>query len=154
MGYTPEWWEREGKKVAAKRRKKYANDEEYREATKARSREYRERKKAERDAFYQNPHIVIDGKPVDAMTVAALCADLNIDKSRLKYMQKAGYIPTAIVSRPVRLYTGSQRDMIRKLEDFLQKNSANLRVPNSDAGAQAAAELETITTTLHQNWNK
>ena len=152
MGYTPEWWQREGKKVAAKRRKKYANDKDYREAAKARSREYREQKKLEREAFYASPYLELNGEKVAALTVDTLCSDLGIDKSRLKYMQKAGYIPTAIVSRPVRLYTEAQRDRLRELEAFLQKNSAHLRVPNSEAGVMATANLETLIATIKANW--
>lgn len=154
MAYTKEYWEREGERIAEERRKRYATDPEYREAVLARSREYREKKKQEREAFLAEPYIVIKGKHVKAMTAEDMCESLGITDARLKYLQKKGYIPAALEVRPARLYTYHQSGMIRDLEDLLGQHSRYLRATKTPEGQAAQAALTEMTTTIHDNWEK
>ena len=151
MAYTKEWYEKNKKVLAKSRRSRYWTDEAYRASVLEQSRQYREKKRAERKAFLANPYIEIGGKRVPAVTADTMEDDLGITKSRLKYLQKAGYLPPALVVRPAKLYTEQQISMIKELEGFLAENSQFLR-STTDEGAKARADLEVITNRIWTKW--
>lgn len=152
MGYTTDWWEREGARITEERRAKYSSDPAYREAAKARAKGYREAKRIQREEFLGNPFMEVKGQIVPAMTVEGLCKFAWIDKARLKYMQKTGYIPPALTARPVRLYTYAQAELIKGLDLFLRNNAHHLRTPQTEKGADAVTALATQTAILASNW--
>lgn len=154
MGYTPEWWQQNGGRIAEDRRRRYHEDADYREAAKARSREYREQRRAERQAFLDNPYIVLNGVNVPALTIDQLCARVDIDRSRLKYLHKVKYIPAPLVTKPARLYTVAQADMIADLEAFLRASAYLLRAPQTERGAETVAALNAKTNTISIQWEK
>jgi len=150
MGFTPDYWKTHRGTILNKRKKRYRDDPEYREKMKQRAREYRAKKRAEREAFYANPYIDIQGQQVPALSVDQVCDHAGITKPRLKYMQKAGYLPTALVNRPARLYTQHQADLIKELEVFLLNNSDALRLSDPDAHKN----LNNQTATIKKEWEK
>lgn len=152
MGYTPEWWERERDRVNAERAAKYRDDPEYRKAAKERARLYRARKREEREAAKKNPTITIGGVEVPALTTMQVCQYAGITASRIKYMQRAGYLPSAVVTRPVRLYSQKQADMIRDLEGFLRSHQESLRGPVTPESEKVLAELEHRTSIITKQW--
>ena len=154
MAYTKEWWSKNGGAITKTRKSRYANDPVYREALKARSKEYRDKRRAQREAFLQAPYIEINGIQVAAKTMAMTCEVLGIPISRLKYLQKTGYIPHALVIRPVRLYTQNQIFLIGELELFLKKCSKYLRSTRTQEGIKAQADLDTHIDITKANWKK
>jgi len=152
MGYTPEWWEANRDKVNAKRNDKYNSDPEYREAAQKRARAYREKKKAERDKAKANPTLEVGGKTVPALTTGDVCYKVGVTASRIKYMQRAGYLPNALVTRPVRLYTKAQSTLIGKLEKFLREHQDTLRGPTTPESAAVSKKLGTLTATIANQW--
>lgn len=152
MGYTPEWWAREKDRINAKRNARYQNDPEYREAARKRAREYRERKKKEREAAKANPTIEINGQQRPALTTFQVCEHAGVTAARIKYMQRVGYLPPALVTRPVRLYTKKQADLIRKLENFLREHKQSLRGPATPETEKVLAKLEKLKSTIAEKW--
>lgn len=152
MGYTKKWYEENKDSIAARRRKRYTDDPEYRKAVLSQSQQYRERQRKERAQFLENPSIVIKGNTVAAMTVEQLEEATGIDKTRLKYLQKAGYIPAATVTRPVRLYTHNQAELIKELEAFLTEHSQYLRATRTPEGQQAQALLTPLKDKITMQW--
>jgi len=153
MAYTKKWYEANKDKIGKTRRDRYHSDPDYRASVLEQSKAYREKRKAERAEFLANPYIEKDGQTVPAKTVDMVQAELGVDKARLKYLQKAGYLPSAIVSRPLRLYTYQQVDFIAQLESFLAKWSPFLRATRTEEGQHARTELDKLVTTIHQNWS-
>lgn len=154
MAYTKEWYEQNKDAISERRRERYHNDPEYRAAVLEQSRQHREKKKAERAAFLANPYIVIGDKKVPAMTVETLEKETGVDKARLKYLQKAEYLPPALTTRPVRLYTLGQVELIKELEAYLAEHSQFLRSTRTEEGQAARAGLDALITTIHANWSK
>lgn len=154
MAYTKEWYEANKDKIAERRRHRYHNDPEYRAAVLEQSRQYHEKKKAEIEALTPPPHIEIDGVTVPAMTLEDLESETGVDKPRLKYLQKAGYLPPALISRPARLYTLGQVELIKGLEAYLATNSKFLRSTRTEEGQAARAGLDSLVQDIHENWSK
>lgn len=154
MGYTPDWWEREGDRIKAERNRRYREDPEYREKAKARAQRYREQKQKEREEFLANPFIELHGKQVPALTAEQVCQRLGITATRLKYLQRVGYLPKALHTTPFRLYTYSQEQHIKSLHQFLLANAQFLRTPKTDAGQAATTALDTLVSTITANWEK
>lgn len=152
MGYTPEWWEKNGEDVKARRNARYAKDPEFREKARERARAYRAKKKAEREAQKGPPTIEINGKQKPALTTEQVCEKHGIEKSRIKYMQRAGYLPSALVTRPVRLYSETQSDLIGQLETCLREHQDVLRGPASPESEKAQQAIAALTTTIHEKW--
>lgn len=153
MGYTPDYWTKNGSRIAEQRRKKYQNDPEYRSKVMERSREYREQKAAELAAFKSDPYIVVDGNKQKAFTQEGLCEHLGITPERLKYLRKSGYIPPITVKKPCKLYTKTQAALIGAVETFLVKNSKQLRLSKGEAGEAVHSALDAIITTTANKWN-
>jgi hypothetical protein len=152
MGYTPEWWQENREKVNAARNEKYKNDPEYRAKAQERARLYREKKRKEREAERENQTILIGGKERPALTTAQVCSMVDVTASRIKYMQRAGYLPPALVTRPVRLYTKRQANLIAKLEAFLRQHQDTLRGPTTPESAKVSKKLDALTTTIQTQW--
>ena len=152
MGWTPEYWRKHGERIAAERKARYHNDPEYREKARERSRAYRARKKAEREAQLSKPTITVGGKVVPALTSDTLCEKAGINKARLKYMQRTGYLPNALITHPVRLYTNRQAQLVKNLEALLRTSSHHLRTPQTEKGAKAKAKLDALVSTIHAQW--
>lgn len=150
MAYTKEWWERNKQEVLDKRRSRYHSDPEYRQSVLDRSKRYREERKAKAAATPKT--ITINGKALKALTVAEVYKIAGIDAERLKYYQRQGYVPPALVSRPSRLYTVQQAEHIRQLTDFLQRKADDLRRPQTPEGKAASAQLKGITQAIHSTW--
>lgn len=151
MGFTTEYWRLNKERILSERQRKYNEDPAYRAAALERSREYR-RKKREEAGVGGSPEIVIDGKIVESYKLDEIPEEYGLTKVKLKYFQKQGYIPPALVSRPSRLYTKSQVLMIDALQKFLDKHRSVLRNPTVPAGVAARTELEKIVAHIHQNW--
>jgi hypothetical protein len=152
MGYTREYWEREGARIAEQRRLRYQSDAAYREAAKDRSRAYRERKKAEQLASAEGLTVMVKGVAVPAMTSDQFCAKVGIERTRLKYLHKVNYLPPPLVTKPFRLYTQGQVPLVQDLEAFLRANAAYMRSPQTERGAETIKALTTKTTTIAQSW--
>lgn len=150
MGWSEDYWSKNRDRILKERKEKYAKDPEYRAKARDRARRYRENQKAEREAFLADPWMEIDGKKVSALTPDQMCQHIGIERSRLKYLQKAGYLPNPLVMRPHRLYTHRQADMIKDLNEFLRDNVGLLRVTDPTATGELDAKL----TTMQQQWSK
>lgn len=151
MGYTPDWWQKNRDKINSGRNEKYAKDPDYREQAKKRSKNYRDRKRAEREA--EPVTIMVNGEERPAMTTQEVCAFADITTARIKYMQRAGYLPAALVTRPARLYTKRQAQLIRDLETFLRKHQDTLRGPSTSESEKVAQRLATKTATIETQWS-
>lgn len=152
MGYTKEWWDKNRALVNERRNEKYQNDPTYREAARARAKEYRDRKRAEAKAAKPKPTLEVNGNTVKALTTAQVCKHAGVTASRIKYMQRAGYLPTALVTRPVRIYTKVQADLIKDLEAFLRLHQDRLRGPTTPESAEASKKLNAKTTKIATKW--
>lgn len=152
MGYTQKWWEKNKDSISAARRKRYQEDPEYRKSALAHSKAHREKKRKEREAFRANPTMKIGNSTVPALTIDHLEQSYGITKARLKYLQKAGYIPAALVVRPLRLYTHNQLALIQELESYLADKSQFLRATRTKEGQDARAGLDALTTKIKTAW--
>jgi hypothetical protein len=150
MGYTKEWWEENKARVLRERREKYENDPEYRARVLERTRRNREKKAAERQDALRN--FKINGVPVKLLSLRETADKLGVEPDRLKYYQKQGYIPKALVTKPNRFYTPVQVEYMRQLTEFLTAHGKDLRRPTSPPGKAAIAALEGLCKTIHENW--
>lgn len=152
MGYTGKWWNENRDKINEKRNQKYKDDPEYRAKARERARAYRERKRAERETANANPKITLNGKARSAMTTQDVCDHADVTPARIKYMQRAGYLPNALVTRPVRLYTTRQANLIRDLEVFLRQHQDTLRGPTTPQSEAVSKKLDAKTTSIKKQW--
>ena len=150
MHRTTQHYHNNKDEYAKRRRDRYANDPEYRKKVLDQAADYREKRRKKRAKA--GKQIQLNGKMVSAITSTEICDELGAERTRLKHMQKAGYIPPALVSRPVRLYTKKQFALIRKMHEFLETNGAYLRNPNSPSGDKVMAELEALKSTIAKQW--
>jgi len=150
MGYSPEYWEANKERILAERKAKYKQNKEYRQATLERSRAYRAKQRAEREA--QPLTITIAGVVHPALTLSEIETTMGVSKTRIKYYQKQEYIPAAMVTRPQRLYSENQAGLIKQLSEFLVGNSKELRSPTTPGGLAATAQLEQLKSTIKANW--
>lgn len=153
MGYTPEYWEKNKAEANARRSELYKNDPDYRAAARERSKKYRDRKRAEREAQKPKPTITIGLTEHEAMTTTQVCEYVGCNATRIKYMQRVGYLPPAVVTRPVRLYSKNQAKLIKSLDQFLQKNKNALRGPATTRSKAVLKKLNEKISTIKQNWN-
>lgn len=135
-----------------KRKYRYHTDPEYRAQALKRSAEYRERKRQERLANQKPPTLTIDGKEVPAVTVHDLLEEVGISKGRFKYFQRVRFIPKALVTHPVRLYTQNQVSLVAQLDEFLAANGKYLKVPDSEIGMETQTSLNHLVSTIAANW--
>lgn len=152
MAYTPEWWKTAKDRINRRRAERYAKDPEYREAAKRRAKEYRERKKKEKAEAKKAPTITLNGHEVPAVTTHQVCENLGITAQRIKYMQRAGYLPPALVTRPVRLYTKKQEGLIKLLEEFLRTHEGVLKGPVTPESEKLSGKLDSLVTTIDEEW--
>ena len=155
MGYTPEYWERNRNKILKERREKYQTDPAYRQQALERSRVRREKLKSERELSPKKSKAVVtlpNGETVTGYTVQHVAAKIGISPEKPKYYFRQGYTPAALVSRPKRLYTENQIDLMHMLEHFLHENRAALRTPTTGAGLDAQTTLKTIIENIFKEW--
>ena len=152
MGYTEDWWIVNRAKVNAERNKRYQKDPEYRKKARERARKYREQRRAEREAELSNPTLTVGGVEVPALTTQQVCQIAGITASRIKYMQRTGYLPNALVTRPIRFYTQRQAETIRDLEVFLRANQDILRGPETPESRAVAEKVAAYIATVKENW--
>lgn len=150
MGYTKEWWEENKDKVLKKRRARYHQDPEYRDKVLERTRRNRKKKAEERQAELRD--FAINGVPVKLQSLNEVAAKLGLEPDRLKYYQKQGYLPKALVTKPNRFYTPVQVEYIRQLTEFLAVHGKDLRRPTTPQGKAAITALEGLCKTIHDNW--
>jgi len=149
MGHTKEYWEKNKKKLLAKRKNRYATDPVYREQIKARAQMNREKKRAakKREPFMMEHN----GKSYVGVPIGDVCDKLGITTERMKYYQKRDYIPMAFVTVPKRYYTPHQISLIKKLVAFLKLNTHTIKKMGEE-GEVARQELATIIETIHNTW--
>lgn len=148
MGWSERYWKQNRERILEDRKRKYAEDPDYRAKAQKRAKDYRDQKRDEREAFLKKPYLMLEGVKVPALTADQMCSRIGIERNRLKYLQKAGYLPDPRKSNGARLYTYGQADMVKDLNEFLRENTGLLRVSD----ATASADLEAKLYHLHQEW--
>ena len=152
MGYTQKWWAENREKINSRRNEKYKDDAVYRDNAKIRAQAYRQVKRKERLEQEANATLDVGGKVVKAWSTDRVCVHADISPSRIKYMQRAGYIPNALVTRPVRLYTQRQAQLIKTLEMFLRANQTILKGTTTPQSIKVAARLAALTSDIADKW--
>ena len=151
MKHSPEYWASRGGGILKRRRDRYASDPEYAAAARERSRKYREKAKQEREI--KPITLEIGGVLLPAVTMAGIAETIGISKDQLKYYHKKEYIPAALVTRPKRLYTHNQMDLIKSLSIYLSANKRALKRPDTQDGVTAHSGLAVLTATTETKWN-
>jgi hypothetical protein len=132
--YYSDWYQANKQRLSEKRKKKYAEDPEYREKAIGRARGYRQMTGG------------FDGRPpqysIDSKTAAEM---LEVSPYTLLTWRKKQYYPAPANFSNKFYFTERQVDLLRQLREFLYKYS--YRVP-----ASAQGEMDTILQIVQLNW--
>ena len=152
MGYSQTYWEKNGEEIKKERRERYHTDPEYREKAKERAREYR---RQQREAQGIKDDVVKIGKvEVPGIPSQDIYDDLGIDSLTVKKWQKRGFCPPALRSRPVRLYTQFQVDLLDELNTFLRSHDGTLKGPAGPDKDAVKQELDMLVSKIHSEWER
>lgn len=130
------WYAENKEKLAEDRRRKYAEDPEYREQMKARSAEFRDRKRAEKpDQEYKG------------MLVPEVCEALEVKEWTLNSWKNRGYYPAPSKTGGRPVFTENQVSLLGLIKQFFQDH------PRRVAGLHRD-KLGVIVDVVHHNWNQ
>lgn len=119
-GYFAEYYEGNKNDINEKRRRKYADDPEYRDRVLKASRDYRDRQRKEprvRMPRFQKPttHRAGDGSEVQLFSVGAFAAYLSRSVQAINHWEKSGILPKTPYrnGRGFRCYTKAMMEIVR-----------------------------------------
>ena len=124
--YYQDWYEKNRNGIRDARRKRYANDPEYAEACRARSRAYRNAQRGTGEERRTGWYVEIRGKEREAFTVGKLGEDTDREIQTISYWHRHKMLPETPLrtSGGVRLYT---KGMIKVVADALEKRGTLAR---------------------------
>lgn len=129
--YWKLYWHVEGDGINEKRKSKYNSDPDYAEKQRQAARDYRKRRKEERDEAIKRGELVLKGgggprKPklvdvngdkVEAVTIGYVSNIVGVSLSKLDYWKRVGILPNTPFNKSERLYTYAMIDVIKRAVD-------------------------------------
>ena len=132
------WYESNGADYNEERKKRYANDPEYRDRIKAQAKETRERRKAR--GGVQETSVIRDG--VEVYRVSAAAELLGKSPDALRSWVRKGWVPEK-TGQVHRFYTKGQIKLMQRLVDVIKKYRYAKNYED---------RLQQIVTKVHANW--
>lgn len=140
------WYKNNQGKLGLKRKTRYKNDPEYREAAKLRAREYRA-------SFpHKTPNdpviLTVDGVPRSCWRIGQAAARIGCPRTIFRTWERSGHLPPPTVEAKIRTYTTEQVDLLVPLWEAM----LSYREAEGNARQEARTYMDAVGAHIIENW--